>query len=127
MGGFDACYAWDAAEILGNLLGVTFEADRVPEVKTRFARAFGTAVVFEYALYFRYFVTFAEFVERNVACQNSAAAGTSDVDRVGRFPVEFHADLPIHNSGFRISFVRRRRCRIEIFLTSGGEYQGEDR
>lgn len=107
------------AEIVQDLPCRTFEADRVPEIETGLARTLGAAVVGEQPLHTGHLVPFAKFIERDVACQDPAAAGAGHVQRFGRFPVELHAD----HSFDPIGIPCRSTFCVGIFLATGEQRQ----
>lgn len=75
-------------EVFGDLLGGTFEANDIPQIEPCLACSLGAAVVGEQPLHSGHVVPFAQFIERDVARQDPAAAGADYVQRFGRFPVE---------------------------------------
>ena len=61
-------------EVFGDLLGGTFEANDIPQIEPCLACSLGAAVVGEQPLHSGHVVPFAQFIERDVARQDPAAA-----------------------------------------------------
>lgn len=106
-------------EVFGDLLGGTFEANDIPQIEPCLACSLGAAVVGEQPLHSGHVVPFAQFIERDVACQDPAAAGAGHVQRFGRFPVELHAD----HSFDPIGIPCRSTFCVGIFLATGEQRQ----
>ena len=98
-------------EVFGDLLGGTFEANDIPQIEPCLACSLGATVVGEQPLHSGHVVPFAQFIERDVARQDPAAAGAGHVQRFGRFPVEL------------IGIPYRSTFCVGIFLTTGEQCQ----
>lgn len=112
-------HAGNLSEVFGDLLGRSFETNDIPQVEPCLACSLGAAVVGEQPLHTGHLVPFAKFIERDVACQDPAAAGAGHVQRFGRFPVELHAD----HSFDPIGIPCRSTFCVGIFLATGEQRQ----
>lgn len=115
-------HAGNFPEVFGDLLGGTFEANDIPQIEPCLTCSLGAPVVGEQPLHSGHVVPFAQFIERDVARQDPAAAGAGHVQRFGRFPVELHAD----HSFDPIGIPCRSIFCVGIFLTTGEQRQTEN-
>ena len=112
-------HAGNFPEVFGDLLGGTFEANDIPQIEPCLTCSLGATVVSEQPLHCGHVVLFAQFIERDVARQDPAAAGAGHVQHFGRFPVELHAD----HSFDPIGIPCRSTFCVGIFLATGEQRQ----